>query len=252
MGPTTHDRVLLIGMMGAGKTTVGRALSNVLGWPYYDNDELAGPGRRQGHPPGAGGGRHRCAAPRRVGRADVALTEGAPLIAGVAGGVVTDPLDLRRLHEGGFVVWLRADIATLAKRVDRHRPALADGVSPEKAMRALYAGREALYTAACSFVVDEDDTTPELIALEIARRLRSEFRHGGEVGAAGDPAQRGEDRPAEEQDQYGVADRPRDVEAERRGQVEPDPVRDVRRDRTAGHERDLRRAGSARTARTTG
>jgi hypothetical protein len=36
----------------------------------------------------------------------------------------------------------------------------------------LYAGREALYTAACSFVVDEDYTTPELVALEIAKQLQ--------------------------------------------------------------------------------
>ncbi|HET7529742.1 MAG TPA: shikimate kinase, partial [Mycobacteriales bacterium] len=34
------DRVLLVGMMGAGKTTVGTALGVVLGWPYLDNDEL--------------------------------------------------------------------------------------------------------------------------------------------------------------------------------------------------------------------
>src|SRR5947209_13369742 len=34
------DRVLLVGMMGAGKTTVGHALSDLLGWPYFDNDQL--------------------------------------------------------------------------------------------------------------------------------------------------------------------------------------------------------------------
>ena len=33
-------RVLLVGMMGAGKTTVGNALSALIGWPYFDNDEL--------------------------------------------------------------------------------------------------------------------------------------------------------------------------------------------------------------------
>jgi shikimate kinase len=169
---TSYDRVLLIGMMGAGKTTIGHALSSVLGWRYYDNDELllravGKDTRRVQQEDGV-------QALRRAESAalTVALTEGGPLIAGVAGGVVTDPLDLRRLHAGGFVVWLRADIETLAKRVaGTDRPWLT--ASPEKAMRALYAGREALYTAACSFVVDEDQTTPELIALEIARRLNA-------------------------------------------------------------------------------
>jgi shikimate kinase len=171
MGPTTHDRVLLIGMMGVGKTTIGRALSNVLGWPYFDNDELLA--RAVGKDTRRVQEEDGIHALRRAESAalDVALTKGGPLIAGVAGGVVTDPLDLRRLHEGGFVVWLRADIATLAKRVTgTDRPWLTG--SPEVAMRALYAGREALYTAACSFVIDENDTTPELIALRIADELR--------------------------------------------------------------------------------
>ena len=79
-------------------------------------------------------------------------------------------MDLQRLNRGGFVVWLRADIATLAARVaGTDRPFL--GTTPAAAMSKLYAGREALYTAACKFVVDEDQSTPELIALDIAREL---------------------------------------------------------------------------------
>jgi shikimate kinase len=164
------DRVLLIGMMGAGKTTVGRALSNLIGWPYYDNDELLA----------------RCVGKdtRRVQEEDgvlalrraesaaltVALTEGGPLIAGVAGGIVTDPLDLGRLHRGGFVVWLRCDLAALAKRVaGTARPWLGD--SPAVAMAHLYAGRENLYADAATLIIDEDETTPELIAVRIAAEL---------------------------------------------------------------------------------
>jgi shikimate kinase len=170
-----YDRILLIGMMGAGKTTIGHTLSNLLGWRYYDNDELVARAagkdtRRVQEEDGLG-------ALRRAESAalTIALTEGGPLIAGVAGGVVTDPLDLRRLHEGGFVVWLKADIATLAKRVaGTDRPWLT--ASPGEAMRTLYAGREALYTAACSFVVEEVDTTPDLIAREIVRQVRAQPR----------------------------------------------------------------------------
>jgi shikimate kinase len=164
------DRVLLVGMMGAGKTTIGHALSSVLGWRYYDNDELLA--RAVGKDTRRVEEEDGVQALRRAESAalDVALSLGGPLIAGVAGGIVTDPLDLVRLHDGGFVVWLRVDLATLATRVaGTDRPWI--GSSPAAAMSRLYAGREPLYRAAATLVVDEDQTTPELIALAIADRL---------------------------------------------------------------------------------
>jgi shikimate kinase len=167
-----HDRILLIGMMGAGKTTIGGALSRLLGWPYYDNDALVA--RAVGKDTRRVQAEDGRAALRRAESAalDVALTEGGPLIAGVAGGVVTDLLDLDRLRRGGFVVWLRADLTTLVARVrGTDRPWL--GSSPATAMRQLYAGRMALYAAAASFVVDEEDTTAELVARRIVSAMTS-------------------------------------------------------------------------------
>ncbi|HWA66944.1 MAG TPA: shikimate kinase [Mycobacteriales bacterium] len=170
MSVPRYDRVLLIGMMGAGKTTVGRALETVLGWPYYDNDELLA--RAVGKDTRRVQEEDGVLALRRAESAslDVALSEGGPLIAGVAGGIVTDPLDLDRLHRSGFVVWLRADIEILAKRVaGTDRPWL--GESPAVAMRRLYAGREALYADGTTMIIDEGQTTPYLIAREIARAV---------------------------------------------------------------------------------
>src|SRR4051794_14630380 len=109
------DRVLLVGMMGAGKTTVGKALAVTLGWPYLDNDELLARAvgkdtRRVQEEDGE----------RALRRAEsaaltMALTMPGPLIAGVAGGVVTNPLDCDRLRTGGFVVWLTGAIRTPAR-----------------------------------------------------------------------------------------------------------------------------------------
>lgn len=164
------DRVLLVGMMGAGKTTVGHALGALLGWPYFDNDELllravGKDTRRVQEEDGE-------LALRRAESAalDVALTEGGPLVAGVAGGVVLDPLDAQRLRSGGFVVWLRAELTTLARRVaGTDRPWLVG--DPLRALQQLYAGRDGLYESVASLVVDVDVAPPDLIALHIAQFL---------------------------------------------------------------------------------
>jgi shikimate kinase len=157
------DRILVVGMMGAGKTTIGRAVAARLGWRYYDNDELlrraAGKDTRavqeeDGEP-----------ALRRAESAalTIALTESGPLVAGVAGGVVTDPLDRARLRDGGFVVWLRASIETLADRVaGTDRPWLGD--DPHAALTALYAGRADLYQSVATFVVDADALPADAVA----------------------------------------------------------------------------------------
>jgi shikimate kinase len=170
MTATARDRVLLIGMMGAGKTTVGHAVSALLGWRYLDNDELlaraTGKSTRQLQQEDG---------ERALRRAeslalDLAITDGGPLVAGVAGGVVTDPLDRERLRAGGFVVWLRASLGLLARRVaGTDRPWLGD--SPLIALEQLYAGRAGLYASVASLVVDVDDLDPEGIARLIAAEL---------------------------------------------------------------------------------
>lgn len=158
-----NDRVLVVGMMAAGKTTIGRAVADRLGWPYYDNDELLQ--RATGSDTRTFLEQHGEAALRRAESTalTVALTEGGPLVAGVAGGVVVDPLDRDRLRTGGFVVWLRASIETLVRRASgSDRPWLKD--DPRAALTALYAGRADLYLSVASLVVDVDMLPPAAVA----------------------------------------------------------------------------------------
>jgi shikimate kinase len=165
-----RDRVLLVGMMGAGKSSVGKALEDLLGWRYVDNDELVA--RAAGKDTRRVLDEDGVAALRRAESLalHLALTDGGPLVAGVAGGVVTDPLDAAQLRDGGFVVWLRAEPSLLLSRVTgTPRPWLGD--QPEAAMRRLAAGRGPLYAAVASLILDTDHGSPYQHARRIAAAL---------------------------------------------------------------------------------
>jgi shikimate kinase len=135
-------RVLLVGMMGAGKSTVGRELAKLTGWRYLDNDELLE--RAVGETARRVLDTNGAAALRRAESAALAegLREEPPVIVSVAGGVVEDPADRNRIRGGGFVVWLRAPIAVLVARVGTgaDRPWLQP--DPKAALRRLYARRD--------------------------------------------------------------------------------------------------------------
>ncbi len=159
-------RVLLLGSMGAGKTTVGEALAARTGWPHLDNDAvlraLTGRDARQllaeGEPV------LRAAESRALAHV-LALPE--PLVAGVAAGVVLDPADRARLRDGGHVVWLRAPVDVLARRVGTGtgRPWLGD--DPGAALRALAAVRDPLFAEVAAQVVDVAQRTPAQVVDDV-------------------------------------------------------------------------------------
>ncbi len=164
------SRVLLLGMMATGKTTIGRALAARTGWPYVDNDELlvraAGLTARDllardGEPALR-------AAESAVLTTLLDLPE--PLVAGVPGGVVLDAADRTRLRDGGHVVWLRAQVPTLVQRVGKSsdRPWLGD--DPAAALARLAAERSPLYAEVATQVVDVDGRSPDDIAASILAR----------------------------------------------------------------------------------
>ena len=117
--PAMRDqRVLLIGMMGSGKTSVGRAIEARTGWPYRDNDEavavLTGLPTQQLH-------EQRGTAALRAAESRVmhdALVEAAAVRGGVAGGVVESDDDVAALQAAdAFVVYLHTPVEVLVRRV---------------------------------------------------------------------------------------------------------------------------------------
>ena len=157
--------VLLLGMMGAGKTTVGRRLAGRTGWPYVDNDELVR--EAAGMDTADVLDRHGAASLRRFEAAalEAALEREPPVVAGVAGGVVEDAALRTRLRSAdAVVVYLRARLETLAERVrsDPPRPWLDE--DPGRALERLWEGRAAAYEEVADLVIDVDDRTPDEVA----------------------------------------------------------------------------------------
>ena len=164
-------RILLVGLMGSGKTTVGRALAELTGWPYLDNDALveqvAGRTARQ-LLAAAGESALRLA---EADALDAALSTPPPAICGVAAGTVTSPRNRQALTDRGIVIWLTADPATLATRAVGaiHRPWLEEDA--EGWLRETAAERDPLYRAVADLVIDTQDQSPDEIAADLRDRL---------------------------------------------------------------------------------
>jgi shikimate kinase len=152
-------------MMASGKSTVGRALSRRTGWPYVDNDELVAVL--------AGHDTPEVAVTRGVDGlhmlegfvVEEILGRPAPLVAGIPGSAIATVAAREQLRAGGYVVWLRARLETLAARVGdgAGRPFFA-GHDVLATLERLNEGREPQYAAAAHLVVDVDDLEPAAIA----------------------------------------------------------------------------------------
>lgn len=152
--------MILVGMMGSGKTTIGRLLSEATGWPYVDNDELVrrSHGRTSREILAIDGEPMLRAAEASALALGLELVP--PIIVGVAAGAILDHGHRQALDAGGLVVWLRADTATLVARAmdATHRPFVDTGGHEWLADAVIQ--REPLYTSVADLVVDTDAGTP--------------------------------------------------------------------------------------------
>ena len=160
--------ILLIGMMGCGKSTIGRLLSQRMKRPLIDLDEEIVRAAGRSIPEifaaeGDAGFRvHETAA---LGRA---LDAGAAVIA-TGGGIVTREENIRMMREKGIVVWLCRPLEDMIADVRQDtRPNLAG--DKEERMRTLYARREALYRRAAHLTFD-NSAPPEESAQALEKLL---------------------------------------------------------------------------------
>src|SRR4051794_9353844 len=152
-------------MMGAGKTTVGRALAERRNWDFLDSDAQveARAGKTVAAIWSADGEQGFRALESTV--LTEALASERPVVIAAAGGTVLDPANLELLRAHRPVVWLRADPDTLAARLGdgAGRPLL--GADPPRVLKELAIEREPLYAEVADIVIDVDDlVTSEVIS----------------------------------------------------------------------------------------
>ena len=166
-------RVILVGMMGSGKSTIGRLLSEATGWPYVDNDELV---RRSHGTTARELLAERGEAVMREAESSalaLGLEVPAPAIIGVAAGTILERANRKRLSDGGIVVWLRADADALAVRAKgaAHRPWIDTGGGSW--MHDATTEREPLYQSVADITIDTTAGSPEAAATDLRERLRA-------------------------------------------------------------------------------
>ncbi|QDD13031.1 shikimate kinase [Candidatus Methylopumilus rimovensis] len=169
---TINDNIFFVGLMGAGKTTIGKLLAKKLKKTFYDTDheiekklgvkvsvifELEGEeGFRK----------------RETQMIDE-LTNKKDIILATGGGAVLSEENRRLLKERGKVIYLNAKPQHLAKRMafDKDRPLLQQGNMLDT-LNNLYQQRHPLYLGVSSFVVDTGQQKTQTIIHKIEALLR--------------------------------------------------------------------------------
>jgi len=168
-GLRSRKTIALIGMRGAGKTTIGRLLAERLGGTFVDTDEIVTINAGKSiseiiQSEGENGFRD---LEHDALRAAIALS---PDVISVGGGGILRPENRVLLRQNCFVVWLTADIDILSKRINNDedsrnsRPPLTS-LDQKEELRVLQASRNPLYSEITNLTLETSQRAPaELVA----------------------------------------------------------------------------------------
>lgn len=164
-------RVVLVGPMGAGKSTIGRLLAKELGYRFVDSDRII-EARCGANIPwifdveGEEGFRQ-----RETAMLDELSGESETVLA-TGGGAVMRPENHPLLKKNSVVVYLKTSIEQQVERTrkDRNRPLLQND-DPEAVLRHLFALRDPLYTRLADIVMYTDRKSPRLVVRQLVNRI---------------------------------------------------------------------------------
>jgi 3-dehydroquinate synthase len=149
-----NDNIFLVGLMGAGKTTIGRLLARKLGKRFVDSDHEI-EARTGASIPWIFEIEGEASFRRREADMIRELTGQHGIVLATGGGAVLDPANRALLAERGTVVYLRASIGSILQRTahDKNRP-LLQTADPRGKLEELTAQREPLYRQVAHVVID--------------------------------------------------------------------------------------------------
>jgi shikimate kinase len=174
--------VVLVGLMGAGKTAVGRLLAEKLSFPFIDADReietaagltISEIFERHGEP------FFREREEKVMGR----LLSGPPQVIAAGGGAFMSAATRAQIRAAGVSVWLKAEVDLLVKRTAKrnHRPLLA-GDDPRAVLERLAAERDPTYATA-DFTIETSEEPADAVAARIVAILASHATTGAEKRA---------------------------------------------------------------------
>lgn len=179
--------VALVGLRCVGKTSVGRALAEVLGRRFIDLDEALVEGAEVGglEDPGGPTPEHAGELLGRLGEArfrvlesealERSLADPEPCVLATGGGVVLDPRNRGWLRDSSWVVWLRAPLDELVRRMGSDstpRPGLVPGArTPTEEFERVAMDRDPLYRSVADLELEVGDRSPGELAEAIHRVL---------------------------------------------------------------------------------
>jgi len=163
--------VVLVGMMGAGKSSIGRKLGNRLGIPFVDADteiEIAAGMTIPEIFEIRGEAEFRAGEARVIAR----LLEGGPQVLATGGGAFVNAGTRAAIRSHGISVWLKAEFEVLMRRIKRRsdRPMLKTA-DPAQTLKKLIADRYPIYAEA-DLTMESRDVLHEVIVEEILTALR--------------------------------------------------------------------------------
>jgi shikimate kinase len=172
----TQKPIFLIGMMGSGKSTIGKQLARLMGWPFIDLDRLIEAERGVSITTlFAHQGEYRFRMLERAALLQI-LEEPGPKIVACGGGTPCFFDNLERMKEVGWVIYIETPLSVLMPRIvaNAARRPLLEGANPAQKLEELLAQRERWYLQAHVVYQQREEGMP--VAEELYRNL---IRIGG-------------------------------------------------------------------------